>query len=565
MPGAARRRPDRITAPLFGSVYRAILSAVAPADLSLFPVGRTGVYKTELSALAMQHVGAGFDRLNLPAQWSSTANALERLTFDFKDAPLVIDDFAPHGTQHDVARLHATAERVLRGAGNRRGRSRMNADGTLRPDFPPRGLIIDTGEDAPRGYSLRARLVLIDVAPGDVDLKRLTNAQAAGRAGTFAAATAGFVQWLAPHIDALRSRLPALLAEFRTWAHDEAAHARTPDAVAQLAAGWWAFLHYAAAVAALSEAEAEAAFHRAWAALGETAARQRDYQREEEPAQRFLELLSSALAAGHLHLASTQGGVPLLPAEAWGWREERAGGGEYERREWRPQGSRAGWVDGDDLYLDLEAALAGIQRVAQASGHGVAIGPKALAKRLHEGGYLRSTEKVQGALKVRRVIEGRRARVLHLSAEVISAEESGQSGQSGHEETHPAARRGARMRNARISWPDFLPSDHESGQKIRPDAAQPRDDVRIGRIGQMFTTRAATEGDSEMPSPSEAPREGDSEANAPADCPRPWECGTAGPCPGYGERGCPLPPRASAGQSEGEAWRATPLVGVGGQ
>ena len=164
---SARRRPRRHhRLLLLAAVYRSVLCEFVPADLSIFLVGPSGVYKSELSALAMQHVGAGFDRLHLPAHWSATPNFLEGMCFEFKDVPVVIDDFAPTGSATDIARLHATADRVLRGVGNRGGRGRMNADGSLRPDLPPRGLVIGTGEDAPKGHSLRARMVIVEVGPG---------------------------------------------------------------------------------------------------------------------------------------------------------------------------------------------------------------------------------------------------------------------------------------------------------------------------------------------------------------------------------------------------------------
>jgi hypothetical protein len=429
--------PDRITAPLFGAVYRAPLSEVAPADTGVILVGPTGVFKTELSALAMHHVGSSFDRLHLPAQWSATANFLERAAFDFKDAPLVIDDFAPGGSPTDIARLHATADRVFRGVGNRGGRGRMQADGTLRPDFPPRGIVIGTGEDAPRGQSLRSRVTILDVAPGDVDRTRLTAAQVLGSDGVFAAGFAGLVEWLAPQIDTLRDQLPAHVTTFRQLAHHDAAHARTPEAVAHLAVGWRIFLRFAADIGALTEPQAQATFDRAWAALGEAAARQANHQAGEEPARRFLDLLSSALAAGHVHVASPEGRVPPRQPEAWGWREERVGGGEFERYDWRPQGSRAGWTDGVDLYLDLEAALAGVQRVSQATGNNVSVTPKTLTKRLHERRFLCSTDQDHGSLKVRRTLEGRRRHVLHLATSAITPEESSQSGQSSHGEEKP--------------------------------------------------------------------------------------------------------------------------------
>src|SRR5262249_57001791 len=106
------------------------------------------------------------DARPLPASWSSTGNALEGLAFTAKDALLVVDDFCPTGSTGDVQRYHKEADRLFRGQGNRAGRQRMRADTTLRPDKPPRGLALSTGEDVPRGQSLRARLLVLDVSPG---------------------------------------------------------------------------------------------------------------------------------------------------------------------------------------------------------------------------------------------------------------------------------------------------------------------------------------------------------------------------------------------------------------
>jgi len=54
------------------------------------------------------------------------------------------------------------------------------------------------------------------------------------------------------------------------------------------------------------------------------------------------------------------------------------------------------------------------------------------------------------------------------------------------------------------------------------------------------------------------------EASAPADCPKSWECGVRGPCPGYGENGCPLAAsRTNAQAQQGETWQTTPLMATG--
>jgi hypothetical protein len=196
--------PPTITVPLLAAVYRAPLGEASPVDLSLALVGPTGTQKTELTAMAQAHYGAAFNGRRLPANWTSTENALEKQAFATKDALMVVDDFAPTGTTYDVARLHRTADRLLRAQGNRSGRGRMRADTTLRAEYYPRGLIVSSGEDVPRGQSLRSRMLVLEVSPGAVDLGVLTEVQQAAAQGLLASAMSGYLLWLAPRMDDLK-------------------------------------------------------------------------------------------------------------------------------------------------------------------------------------------------------------------------------------------------------------------------------------------------------------------------------------------------------------------------
>src|SRR5262249_32749850 len=199
--GFVKLGPDRIVFPLLAAVYRALLG---DTDFGLHLCGPTGCYKSELAALAQQHFGADMDARHFPASWSSTGNALEALAFTTKDALLVVDDFAPQGSSADVQRYHREADRLFRGQGNRAGRARMRADSSLRLPKPPRGLVLSTGEDTPRGQSLRARVLVLEVSPGDLGPQpgepnpALTACQQDAAAGKYAAALAGFLAWLAP-------------------------------------------------------------------------------------------------------------------------------------------------------------------------------------------------------------------------------------------------------------------------------------------------------------------------------------------------------------------------------
>lgn len=410
--------PDRLTVPLLAAGYRAVLGVT---DFGLFLAGPTGTFKSELAALIQQHFGAGLDARHLPGAWSSTDNALEGQAFVVKDALLTIDDFAPHGSPLDVQRWHQKADRIFRAQGNNAGRARMQADVRLRPTRPPRGLILATGEDVPRGQSVRARLMILELSPGEVALALLTACQRDAAAGAYAAALAGYAVWLAPRYGAVRDWLRATVGALREAAIGSAAHRRTPEIVAHLAAGWWAFLAYAAAAGAVTADERAALWARGWAALGEAAGGQVRHQASGEPAGRFLDLLRAALGSGAAHVADPDGEEPDEPG-AWGWRRKVVGTGDNARQEWQPQGKRIGWREGDALYLDSDAAYAVAQGLGAATGDGLAVTAQTLRKRLNERGHLVSTDTARQTLTVRRQLAGQSRAVLHLSATLSPAE-----------------------------------------------------------------------------------------------------------------------------------------------
>ncbi|MBL8167622.1 MAG: hypothetical protein JNJ50_05685, partial [Acidobacteria bacterium] len=150
---------------------------------------------------------------------------------------------------------------------------------------------------------------------------------------------------------------------------------------------------------------------------------QNGYQVSENPALRFIELLQAALASGRAHLAATDSGKPEADqVDACGWRDGEA------------QGDRIGWIDGDDVFLQPDAAYRCVQAMAS-NGEGVTVASKTLWKRLKEAGLLASVGSDDRQM-VRKQIGQTRLRVLHLKAEKLSGsvegKKSGQSGQSGH-------------------------------------------------------------------------------------------------------------------------------------
>jgi hypothetical protein len=410
--------PPAIIVPLFAAIWR---TALGPCDFALHVAGATGVFKTELAVLIQQHFGAGLDAENIPGNWSSTENATEGLLFHAKDVVTLLDDFAPTGPPHEIAMLHRRADRLIRAQGNRSGRARMRADGSLRPLRPPRGLILSTGEEVPRGQSLRARMLILELARDDIPKDALTACQQDARAGLYAQAMSGYLQYLAGTYEAVSATLRANVERLRDQAATSDAHRRVPQIVANLMVGLRYFIDFAQRAAAITAREGEELLVQWWAALGEAGSLQGAHQVSQEPAARYVELLTAAVASGQAHLANPAGEAPAHPG-AYGWRNTSIGTGSSSRPEWQPQGARVGWVDGNEIYLEPEASYKAACGMGGTGGDSLAVSSQTLRKRLDEKGMLIKEASRPDRLLVRRMLQGQRRYVLHMAGGVLFAE-----------------------------------------------------------------------------------------------------------------------------------------------
>ena len=405
--------PPSISFPLRAATCRAVLGS---CDFSLHLAGETGAFKSELAALEQQHFGAGMNRIHLPGAWSSTGNALEVLAFHAKDALIVIDDFAPQGNTSDVARYHAAADRVFRAAGNHAGRGRLDSTAKLREPKPPRGLILSTGEDIPREHSVRARLLISELAKGDIKPYNLAKCQKDAAAGLYAEAMGGFARWMAGRYDEVRISFDRKVAELRLSALGNPAHARTPEIIANLQAGFELYLEFCEECGVLDRTERDRLAGRCWAALREAATAQDKHQKTTEPTARFLALLLSLLPSGRAHLNARNGHGPDRSPESCGCRM-------VGLDRWSPLGECIDWVDDDDIYLEPAATYRLVQLAGRDAGEVLAVSEQTLKKRLREKGLLKSTDPKREMLTVRRTIGGTSKDVLHFSRATILPEE----------------------------------------------------------------------------------------------------------------------------------------------
>ena len=393
--------PDRIMVPLLGAVWRAPIGDV---DWALALSGHTGVRKSTLAALAQSFwvPDARYD--HLPSSFMATANSIADLEFLAADALLVVDEYTPRGSDGEQARYGATAERILRGASNHAGRTRMRADGSIKPDRPPKSLVLVTGESEIEGESLRARTIMIEVEGGDVPTgAALSACQQCAQAGTYTQAMSAWIQYIAY---ATPAQMRQRLREFPNLIGN-AGHDRSRRNLNDVASVWLEWLTWAARVGGISSEERIALSERVIVAITELAKTQERQIAEASVGERFVRLLLSSLNAGQAGI--TPLGTITSQVQTWATALEHA----------KPS---VGWVAGHELWLDPGAATAVVKEQARKEGQPLAASPRSIAADLHRARLFLDVDPRQ--YSVRRSVFGRRSRVWVLAVSALVGEES---------------------------------------------------------------------------------------------------------------------------------------------
>jgi hypothetical protein len=396
--------PWEITAPLLACVY---LAPFADADLfrvdfSLWLYGPTGGFKSTLAALALSHYG-DFNRLTLPGSWFSTENSLEKLTFVLKDSLMVIDDFIPASNPKEAHSMSAKAGRLIYQAGNRSSRGRLAPDLTDRPNHFPRGLIISTGEILLPGQrqSATARYLGMELDPKKTAIDRVRLTAAQKEAHLYAAATAAYLEDLAPRLEDAQAEIRELWEGYRD-AFQSAAHLRIPEIQAWLAVGFELFLKFQTLMGTISQSEADEMLERAWRvfkALGEKHSRMIEGDR---PTLKFLAVLRELFYQRRVYVESaTVAGAPPQAKETLGW----------EGTETAKNAELVGWADDGFLYLMPEMTVKVVKETIHRQGDFLSLGKNDLLAALAREGFI---EPAKGENTQIKWIQGASKRVICL-------------------------------------------------------------------------------------------------------------------------------------------------------
>jgi hypothetical protein len=382
-----------VTGTLLGAVGLAAVASLLGVDFTVWLMGRTGVFKSELAALVQSFFG-DFPRVQLPANWTSTENALEARLFAAKDAVLVIDDYAPMSTPREQAEQARKAARILRNVGNGSGRGRLRADLSQRPDRPPRCLTVVTAEIAPPSGSIHARVLVVPMTKGDVDVTALTRMQAARE--RLPHAMRAYLEWLAPQLEVHAAAMKHELEDLRREYGGPGVHARQPGAMAMLHVGLESYLTFAFQVGAVTEAEVVGVLQGLRDGLKGLAGQQARAARDGLPGVRFLQVIAALVQKGDITFdpasrapAATSAVKPSRIAQAVA--AARAVGTDGDEPMRKP--TVVGWLAGGEIYLDRDLSfLAAARYFREAMEPWPVDTPDALGKALVESDLVKPDE-----------------------------------------------------------------------------------------------------------------------------------------------------------------------------
>ena len=362
---------DVATVPVYLAAFRSTLPIIPKWGCHAH--AGTGQGKSTLVALLQGHFDTKAEDTTLAGSWLSTASALETLVHAAKNCVVPIDD-----ASQSVDKIDQKMDRIFRSSGNGTSRQRMRSTMEAMRSFPPRAMVLSTGEDLPPGHSCRARVMLIStpaIVHPQGDNSLLDKLQQDVRDGVMTGAMAAWLQWLAPQVKEIEKDWNKILIGQRKSMDLQLIqqHGRSVDQVAELLITGRLVLSWAVAQEAITQEESNAYMARFMTAFIALSEDQQVEQSAENPVTKFFNLLPDLMASGHCHLldadSSDLSGAPMTRMNEFGW--SYSGAGDFGG--WKPRGICVGKLKGNQIYLNPTAAHSVVVEYAKRSGASFAI------------------------------------------------------------------------------------------------------------------------------------------------------------------------------------------------
>lgn len=263
----------------------------------LYVIGKTGSCKTSASNYNLNYFGSFPYNAVATSNFSSTANANEKLYAITDSVLMLLDDRIPSTTADTRRRMENIEQIVLRNFGDKAARLRLNADSTHKVAYRPKCNLIITAEEAYSnvGESGIARTIAVELKPGDIRLDGDNSFVEKYRLTPHLnQCMSEFIQWVICNYDELKRRVVDLFDTINPHARS-GGHGRQAETITHLEMGIVIMCDWLQSAEIITEKQAECIQHKAWDIFKRLADKQNRRIKEENPVQLFLSAVRAML------------------------------------------------------------------------------------------------------------------------------------------------------------------------------------------------------------------------------------------------------------------------------
>ena len=268
----------------------------------LYFIGRTGSRKSTLANLFLSFFGTFRETESAPISFKDTINAAEQAMGVLNSTLTLLDDRIPSTNKIINDQQERMEQSVSRAIGDRAGKARMFANGSLRPVFRPVCNLIITAEQAYSnvGESAIARSVSCELKPGDVDLSALTVVQQ--KANELNECMSEYIQYVLANWDTIAEKIKPMFLSLRDKAQT-GGHGRLAVAVAHLQIGMTIMCDWLESVNAITEEQSKQLEKQAWEIFIALSTEQNRRIYEEKPVKLFLNAVKELMDRGEIRFS----------------------------------------------------------------------------------------------------------------------------------------------------------------------------------------------------------------------------------------------------------------------
>ena len=235
------------------------------------------------------------------ASFRDTAAAIDVAVGQYRDRPLLVDDFQPAATAASGDEMRKTLEHLIRLFGDDVAKKRSNSKATAAYGKRPRGSCLITAESLGGSYSSLLRCLLVPIHRGDIDGNRLRQFQENPTLWT--TVFAQFLPWVGAHWEVLTEMIRMSFPERRNHFRSMVSEPRLADTGAALLLAAEIFLNYGAQCSAITGEDRTCMLDSWDDTIGKLIVSSAENSREADVAVTAKAAITTALESGQLRIA----------------------------------------------------------------------------------------------------------------------------------------------------------------------------------------------------------------------------------------------------------------------